>query len=180
MFKKWILVALIAIIAASVPLEESQAARGIPGSGEFAYGAHLSIEGVLIEPALETARNLPLDWIAVEFDWSKYEKGPQADPDWTALDPVMDFAARENVSIMLSIRAAPVWARTAQGPDPQQTAQLVARLVQRYPGTLAALELFPAANTQAGWGAAPNPQAYITVLSEVRSQLRQLGYRPLS
>jgi hypothetical protein len=175
MSKKWILVALIAIIAASVPLDVSQAAKGIPGSGEFAYGAHLSIDGMLVEPALETARNLSLDWIAVDFNWAKYARDPQAEPDWTLLDPVMSFAAQEKVSIMLSIRAAPVWAQTAQGPDPQRTAQLAAQLARRYPGTLAAIEFFPAANTTSGWGVTPNPKAYMDLLSQVHSELRTAG-----
>jgi hypothetical protein len=173
MFKKWMLVALIAIIAASLPLDVSYAAKGRPGSGEFAYGAHLTLEGVLVEPALETARNLPLDWIAVTFNWSKYAHGPHDAPDWTVLDPVMAFAAKENVLIMLSIQAAPVWAQTAQGPDPQQTTRLVLQLTERYPNTLAALELFPASNTFAGWGTSPDPLAYIALLTEVKAQLQQ-------
>jgi hypothetical protein len=176
MGNKWILVALIAVIAASVPFNVSQAARGKPGSGEFAYGAHLALEGILIETALETAGNLPLDWISVDYNWSKYEKGPQADPDWTVLDAVMAFAARENISIMLSIRSAPVWAQTPQGPDPQNTALLISRMAQRYGSTLAAVELFPAANTRNGWGVSPDPQAYMTLLAEVRAQVVQKGY----
>jgi hypothetical protein len=172
MCKKWILAALIAILVASVHLEESSAAKGRPGSGEFAYGAHLAIEGVLIEPALNAARNLPLDWIAINFNWSKYAQNAEAEPDWRVLDPIMAFAARENISIMLSIQSAPAWAMTAQGPDPQQTGQLVAALTQRYPGALAALELFPAPNTSKGWGAVPDPHAYLQVLSQVRTQLQ--------
>jgi hypothetical protein len=173
MLKKWMLVAIIAVIAASVPLDVSHAAKGRPGSGEFAYGAHLKLEGLLVEPALETARNLSLDWIAVTFNWSEYANAPHDAPDWTALDPVMAFARQENVLIMLSIRAAPVWAQTAQGPDPQHTAQFVLQLTERYPNTLAALELFPAANTYAGWGTSPDPLAYMALLTEVNAQLHQ-------
>jgi hypothetical protein len=179
MFNKWILVAFIAVLAASVPFDISHAAKGQPGSGEFAYGAHLSIEGELVEHALVTARNLPLDWIAVDFHWSKYATGPDAAPDWSALDQVMTFAAQQHISILLSIRAAPVWAQTAQGPDPQHTARLVSLLAQRHPGTLTALEIFPAANTGSGWGAAPDPKAYMAVLSAVRSQLNQSDSRVL-
>lgn len=175
MCKKWVLSALIVLLAASVPLKVGQAANGRPGSGEFAYGAHLSMEGLLIEPALEAARNLPLDWVSVDFNWSKHARGLDSPPDLTALDSIITFATDQNLNIMLSIRAAPVWAQTSQGPDPQRTAQFISFLLERYPDTLAAFELFPAANTYEGWGASPNPEAYISMLAEVQSQLEKVN-----
>ncbi len=172
MLKKWALL-IILLFTAGVPLQKVKAARGVPGSSEFGFGSHLAVNGSLVNPALEMAGNLPLDWIAVDFAWSAYYSTAELEPDFSALDAVVSYAAEHQVSVMLSITAAPKWAIRTEGPDPEQTAKLVARLLKRYGNALQAIELFPGANTKSGWGAAPDAGAYAAMAGVVRAQLAQ-------
>ncbi len=172
--KKWVLL-LALFLTVGMPLTTVKAARGVPGSSEFGFGSHLALNGSLIDPALEMAGSLPLDWICVDFAWSAYYPSAEAKPDWSPLDKVISYAANHQVAVMLSVSDAPGWAVTPAGPDPQQVGQLVARLLKRYGGSLQAVELFPGANTPSGWGAAPNAGAYAAVAAAVRSQLAQAG-----
>lgn len=173
--KKWVLVILLILVTTSIPITTVQAARGAPGSSEFGFGSHLAVNGPLLDPALDMAGNLPLDWIGIDYAWSLYSPTAATSPDWSALDRVMNYAADHQIAVMLSINAAPTWAMTPQGPDAQQTAQLVARLVERYPVALQAIELFPGANTRAGWGEQPSPADYAALAATVRWQLQQAG-----
>jgi hypothetical protein len=91
------------------------------------------------------------------------------------LDMVMAFAAQNQIAVLVSISSTPTWARTTRGPDPQKTAQFVQALVQQYPQAVQAIELFPGANTHAGWGSRPNAAAYYAMFSRVDMQIRSLG-----
>ena len=150
----------------------AQAGRGIPGSPEFGYGARLELDGLYLEDALELAADIQFDWLAVTVRWAAL----QPDTPYAArLDTVMAFAARNRLSVLISLTQPPAAALSANGPDPAQTASLVQSLAQRYPGTLAAVELFPAANTHSGWGAEPNPQRYAQLYNHVLTQIQSAG-----
>ncbi len=173
MRKPWALLFLLVLLLASLPLTKVEAARGAPGSSEFGFGAHLNMNSPLVLPALEMAANLPLDWIAVDFPWSAYFPTADTRPDWSSLDQVMTYAASHQMAVMVSVRSAPAWAMTSQGPDPEQSGALAAHLLKRYPGTLQAIELFPGANTAAAWGAAPNAAGYSAVAAAVHNKIHQ-------
>ncbi len=179
MSKKWVLLFLLLLLATSLPLTNVEAARGVPGSSEFGFGSHLKLDGPLTGPALDMAGNLPLDWIGIDYEWSKYFPSADSEPDWLALDKVMDYAAGHQIAVMLSITAAPDWAMTPQGPDPEQAGRLAAYLLNRYPSSLQAIELFPGANTPAGWGVTPSAAGYAAAAAMVRTEIAQSGSRAL-
>lgn len=159
---------LAAIVGAVVPRMPVEAGRGIPGSPEFGYGARLELDGLYLEQALELAADIRFDWLAVPVRWSALQPGS---PYAARLDDVMAFAARNQMAVMISLTQPPASALTASGPDPLQTATLVQSLAQRYSGTLQAVELFPAANLRAGWGAEPDPRSYASLYNQVSAQM---------
>jgi hypothetical protein len=108
-----------------------------------------------------------LNWIAVDFDWSRGWPSPNSTLDLANIDHIMSFAAQNGISVLVSITNPPPWASTPAGPDPELTAGLVAQFSRLYPETLKAIELFPAANTERGWGAPPNPAGYIRLFKAV-------------
>jgi hypothetical protein len=65
----------------------------------------------------------------------------------------------------------PAWAVGTDGPDALLTAQLVSALAQTYPA-IGAIEVFPGANTLAGWHAPPNPRAYLLLLDSTSQALK--------
>lgn len=176
MQQRWLITLLIlAFLFSAVRTPIVQAARGVPGSAEFGYGAHLNLNGPQFEQALQLAGSLRLDWLTIDLSWSALMPDPTVAIDFTLLDQAMKVASQNQTAVMLSITQSPAWAMTEQGPNPNLAAILVQMLASRYPGTLQAVELFPGANTPAGWGAPPNATAYWGVFSTVRARLAESG-----
>lgn len=150
------------------------AVSGLPGSAEFGYGARLDPWGQSADIALKVAANVGMQWIGIDYDWQLHWPDPASPPDLAALDQVMGSLRLRELPVSIAISHPPAWAQTPQGPDPEHTANLVALLATRYPATLQAIELFPEANTSAGWGAPPNPTAYVALLQKCQDRLDSL------
>ncbi len=173
---RWPIVLLIvAILFSAVQTQPVQAARGVPGSAEFGFGARLNLYGSQFEQALQLAGTLRLDWLTIDLSWATLMADPAATIDFTRLDQAMQTAAQNQTAVLLSITQPPAWALTPQGPNPNLTAIFIQMLAARYPGTLQAVEFFPGANTSAGWGATPDPTAYWNAFSGVRSKMQEGG-----
>jgi len=149
------------------------AASGTPNSPYFGYGARAYLDGESTQAAIHEAGSFNLDWIAIDFDWQEMQPEADTTPDWNKLDAAMAAAADSQISVLISITHAPSWAKGENGPRKGKTAELTAKLVNRYPETLLALELFPSANTAQGWGAQPNPAAYANLLKATREAVGQ-------
>ena len=160
------------VMATAVP---AQAARGVPESPEFGFGAEIFPDGPYLEQALEAAANLELDWLRLSVSWAAVQPDPAQPPQLQQLDPVMQFAAQHEIAVLVSLTNAPLWAMTGQGPDASHAAALVKVIVEAYPTALQAVELFPGANTLSGWGARPDPQAYLSLYTACVETLRGAG-----
>ncbi len=153
----------------------ARAAAGMPDSAEFGYGARLDIWGEEVEMAIFTAADIGVEWIGLEFDWARHWPDASSPINLNRLDQVMAWLDAQNLRVMLSIFNTPDWALGPTGPNSNQTAGLAVMLAKRYPATLLAIELFPAANTAQGWGAPPNPPAYAQMLKTSRAALQASG-----
>jgi hypothetical protein len=153
----------LALIASLVFGSTALAAKGTPDTPDFGYGAQIHLEGNSVGGALAAAKALKLDWVQIDFNWAAHWPAAQASPDLSDLDQAMLIAGQDGLAVLISLTNAPAWATSTRGPDPQITAQLVAGLAKRYPASLKGIELFPAANTVIGWGALPNPTAYLNL-----------------
>ncbi|MCI0519338.1 MAG: hypothetical protein L0Z70_03680 [Chloroflexi bacterium] len=157
----------------------ARAQSGLPDSPEFGYGARLDPLGLEVELALNAASGVGLEWLGVDFDWARLWPDASGAPDLQRLDTMLTLAHERQLQVSLSITHPPAWAIGERGPDAQKTAGLVMLLAARYAGQLAALELFPAANTAQGWGAPADPQAYAEILHVAQAALTQSGGGPL-
>jgi hypothetical protein len=173
-FRNCLVLILIPFLIFSNP-NNVQAVRGIPGSQEFGIGATINPDGPFMVQALEMAADLELDWLVVPVAWAAYQPGEGQAPQFQSLDAIMQLAAQRQISVMVSLKEAPFWAKDPKGPDPARTADFVAALVERYPGAIQAVELFPGANVRAGWGTQPSAQAYTSLFQAVASRLRDAG-----
>lgn len=149
-------------------------ARGAPGSQDFGFGAVIYPNGLHLDQALQLAHDLRFDWLFVPVSWAAAQSAPSAALRLDSLEPIMKFASERQIAVMVSVGQAPAWGLTKQGPDAAQAASFVAALAQRYP-VVQAVELFPGANTAAGWGSSPNPQAYANLLSVISVELARSG-----
>jgi hypothetical protein len=146
---------------------QAYATNGLPQSPKFGFGARVDPWAIQVDYALTAAADNGLDWISVDFNWSLHWPEPNRTLDLTKIDHIMNLAADNDLSVLLSITNPPSWALTPAGPEPDLTAGLVAQFKRLYPKQLRAIELFPAANTKSGWGALPNPAGYVRLLEAV-------------
>lgn len=170
---RWILVCTL--ILSILPFQTAQAARGIPGSPDFGYGAWLFLNGKYYDQSLALLKDLQLDWVAIEVDWAALAKTSNDRLDTARLDQAVKTAAASGTAVMISLTNPPTWALTASGPDSAAASSLILTLWQRYGEKLTAVELFPGANTRSGWGATPSPTAYAGLFMQVQSQLAKAG-----
>jgi hypothetical protein len=157
----------------SLPLKV-HAANGLPGYPKFGYGARLNVNSPHLETALHTAGNLDLDWLAVDFNLAELWSNSGTDPNFTQLDAIMSLAKSQELSVLVSITNPPTWLITDNGPDPDLIAALASNLASRYTTTLLAIEPFPGANTQSGWGAKPDPNNYSNLLQTIHHSLIEI------
>ncbi len=122
----------------------------------FGYGIEAQ---ALVNPqaTLDHVRQLGLGWVKVSLRWSEIE-AEAGRPDWGALDAFFAEAATRNLRVLVSVSAAPAWARSVtaeglEGPpdDPRTFAHFVAQLVQRYRGALHAVEIWEEMNQEQHW-----------------------------
>ncbi len=148
------------------------AANGLPGYPKFGYGARLNVNSPHLETAIQTARSVDLDWLAVDFDWSERWPSPDSHLDFKPLDEIMSMAHSQEMAVLISITNPPPWVLTSNGPDPDLTATVASDLANRYPTTLLAIEPFPGANTFKGWGTEPDPHFYANLVKTVYRSLQ--------
>jgi hypothetical protein len=175
MIRRWwnSLVPFLVLAVSLLQFQSVQAARGVPGSAEFGFGAVVYPSGPGLNEALELAASLELDWLEIPLSWEVVQPQKTVKPVLDDLERVLKFASLHDISILVSISSAPDWAQTGRGPDPDQTAQFVAALALRFPQQIQAVELFPGANTRQGWDATPNAQDYYRVFCAVDQRLKQ-------
>ena len=170
----WIgLAVALAMLGLNFTYQPAQSARGTPDSPDFGYGVVADLDGANPLDAIQSAAQISVDWLAVTLDWGRHWPDPTLQPDLASFDQAMTLAGQYRLSVLVKLTGAPAWAKTSGGPDPERTAWFVTNLARRYPGVLKAIELFPGANTAAGWGGAPDPQAYLTLFNDTRAALQQ-------
>ncbi len=168
----WAVTLVMVLLCAVSPVH---AARGVPGTPEFGVGTNIDITRPDLNAALNILPLLRPDWLRVVVRWDAYEPAPGFAADWKTLDATMAAAANQGAAVLISLTAAPSWSLTEGGPDREAAARFAVMLANRYPATVQAIELFPAANTAQGWQAAPNPANYLALSQAVQSSLAAAG-----
>lgn len=117
--------------------------------------------------------DLGMEWVKTQVRWRDFEPRPN-EYNWAILDLVMPSAERFGIKQALSIVTAPDWARepgadlSKQGPPAniQDYVDFVLKVIDRYPGQVAAIEVWNEMNIDREW-ASPNglnAQNYVALL----------------
>ena len=104
------------------------------------------------------ANDLGLNWVKQQVRWEIMEP-EEGNIDWSILDLVVPSAQKHGLKLMLSVVTTPDWAREAgvnleqHGPpaDPQDYADFVAAILNRYPGQIHAVEVWNEQNIDREW-----------------------------
>jgi hypothetical protein len=157
--------------------------RPAPASG-FGYGiqSHVFVGdngfwlGVIAE-------KLHFNWVKMQVRWYDLERG-QGGIFWNVLDSAMQEACNKGLHVMLSVVAAPVWTQAhpmaadqgqeAPPDDPRQYAGFLAKIVDRYPGRVGAVEVWNEENLEREWNtvAGVSPADYVALLHTAYSTIK--------
>lgn len=173
MIKRCTLALIISLLLGLFPSCPVEAARGLPGSPEFGYGAWIHPYGADFNQGLALQADLNLDWIGVIFDWAAHAPVKNTDLNFSHFNPVFLTASRLGTPVVISITNPPDWALTGQGPDPSTALFLIDKLITAFPGQITAIELFPGANLKSGWKADPNPADYMNLYAHIAKYLQK-------
>ncbi len=185
-----IVLRLLAILLTGVILSEtvkvfSASPPGFPDSLDTGVGVVLSPGTSPSKGGLATPGQV--NWVQIHADWSVLQPYANREWNWRLLDPLIAQAQQQQLPVLLSLSHAPTWALTVSGPKPALVRQAVLALLQQYPSAIYAIELFPEANTTAGWGARPDPRAYLSLYTHIQETLIEkdilliaLGLTPLN
>jgi hypothetical protein len=104
------------------------------------------------------ANQLSVNWVKQQVRWEDIE--PERDSyDWFYTDIYLPAAQERGLKVLVSVVTAPDWAREPgvnlerHGPpaDPQDYADFVVALVERYPGMIHAIEVWNEQNLDREW-----------------------------
>ncbi len=129
------------------------------------------------------ANQLQLEWIKQQVRWEVMEP-EQGNINWGVLDLVIPSAQRAGLKVMLSIVTAPEWSRepgvnlSQHGPpdNPQDYADFVAAILNRYPGQIHAIEVWNEQNIDREWTSVNGVQAaaYVDLLRVTHDTVRAI------
>ena len=131
------------------------------------------------------ADDLGLGWVKQQVRWELMEP-TEGEIDWGVLDFVLPSAEKFGIKLMLSIVTAPEWAReegvdlTKHGPpaDPQTYAHFVARILDRYPGRIHAIEVWNEQNIDREWTSTGGLSAanYTALLRRTHETVKEIDH----
>lgn len=104
------------------------------------------------------ANQLSMNWVKMQVRWEDIEKEKDV-YDWFYLDTYLPAAYEQGVQVLISVVTAPAWSREpgvnldAHGPpaDPNEYAQFVTDILERYPHRVHAVEVWNEMNLDREW-----------------------------
>lgn len=120
---------------------------------------------------------LRLNWVKSQVVWRDVEK-VKGQFDWSEMDIAVNMMHEANIKVLLSVAKAPDWARDPgakiqanvnDGPpaNVQDYTSFLTALIQRYPGKIAAIEVWNEPNIDREWTTNPpsiNAARYVDLL----------------
>ena len=180
----------VVLITAAAPAQPSGVAGGTPALAptplpvmDRSFGYGIIVQATYdTDRTLDQVQQLDLGWIKQPVRWSDVEPEP-GQPDWSALDAVFLSAAAHSLRVLVTVSAAPAWARSVtaghlDGPpdDVQAYVNFVSQLIQRYQGMIHAVEVWAEMNREQEWYVAGglSSAAYMELLVPTAQAVHQL------
>lgn len=142
-------------------ITEEQGGGTATGYG-FDYGIEAFMAGQDIPVVTDEISRLGMQWVKQTISWRDLEP-VRGQIDFSALDEIVNNLSSANIKILLTITAAPTWARTfilENGPPDNVSdfAPFVSALVGRYAGRVQAYEIWSEPNRRSEWSCTEQPE----------------------
>jgi polysaccharide biosynthesis protein PslG len=137
----------------------------------FDYGIYLDIHGQDPAQVVAQAEQLGVDWVRIDVKWRDIE-ATQGQADFSILDPLVSGFDQAGFNILLTVSAAPSWARTSQTEDgppdnPTDFASFMSVFSTHYLGVVDAYQIWNEPNLRREWNSTRYPlsaQFYVDLL----------------
>ncbi|MEP7288538.1 MAG: beta-galactosidase [Chloroflexota bacterium] len=131
-------------------------------------------------------KQLKLNWVKTQVVWRDVE-AVKGKIDWTAMDVSIKMLHAANIKVLLAVAKAPNWARDKNAPtdkpgvldgppsNPQDYADFLTAILQRYPGMINAIEVWNEVNLDREWSTAPqqlDPARYVSLLKAAHDAIK--------
>ncbi len=140
----------------------------------------MDLMGVWLDVA---AKQLGVPWVKEQVRWKDIE--PQKGQyDWSTLDAYLPVAAERHLKVLISVVTAPDWARepgislARNGPpaNPQDYADFVGKILERYPDQVHAVEVWNEMNLDREWTSMKGLSAtsYVALLKATYDEIKSI------
>ncbi len=154
-----------------------------PDGGAVGYGFDYGIEAFMVDQDVsaitQTIQSLGTSWVKQVIYWRDFEP-VEGQIDFATLDNIVDTVHNAGLNLMLTITAAPEWARTSvneNGPsdDFNKYATFVSALASRYASKVQAYQIWNEPNLRREWNStsqAIGAASYIQLLSTAYTAIK--------
>ncbi len=154
-----------------------------PDGGAVGYGFDYGIEVFMVDQDVnaitQTIQSLRAGWVKQVIYWRDFEP-VEGQIDFATLDSIVDTVHNAGLNQMLTITAAPAWARTSpneNGPsdDFNKYALFVSALASRYAGKVQAYQIWNEPNLRREWNSTTQnigAASYIQLLAAAYSAIK--------
>jgi polysaccharide biosynthesis protein PslG len=135
--------------------------------------AHVDKTMDMLRASSVTSVRLMIPWAGVE--------PTQGSLNWSTVDKTVNSAASRNIAVVGMVNSTPRWAVASGGAylsgrpaSPAVYADFVARFVARYPGKIAAVEIWNEPNAVTFYTPAPDPAGYVDLLKAAYPKVKAI------
>jgi hypothetical protein len=147
---------------------------GAESSPDRSFGYGIVVQAAVnTEQTYDQVQQMDLGWVRQPVRWADIEPQP-GDLRWDLLDPIFIGAAARGLKVLVTVTAAPDWARSItatgfEGPpdDARAYAIFLSLLLRRYQGAIQAVEIWGEMNRDTAWytPGGLSPSGYMELLS---------------
>ncbi len=146
----------------------------------YGLNVHLLGDDDSRRAALNRVQEVNFNWVKTQIRWLDYEGAGKGAYNWAWLGPIVADVNGRGLKLVLSVVAAPEWARPA-GDDysingvpesPQDLGDFLATLVGHYPGQIAAIEVWNEQNLAREVGGHLDVGHYVAMLKAAYTSVK--------
>ncbi len=152
------------------------------GDAGFGFGIEVFPDAQSIASLNAQVQQLGMEWVKLDVRWKDIEP-VQGQPDFSALDTAVNTLDAAGINILLTVSAAPDWARgdnpVEDGPpsDFGTFSNFMTALASRYAGRVDAYEIWSEQNLRREWNSSTYPisaEHYVDLLSVAYQTIKAL------
>jgi LysM repeat protein len=168
--------------AAPPPTDSAQLNAPAPNTAQnigFNIGIEMNMDAPDPSFAVASAQDLGVAWVKINVLWKDFEAVPGS-IDLAALDAQIAPALDAGLNVMLTLSAAPQWARVSQEADGPPTdyatfAQFAGAVAGRYRGRVRAYEIWDRPNVRSQWSGTPlSATSYVGLLRAAYNAIKNV------